>query len=117
MRCWFLEGFVLAYLHDFGGRAMDQTSAEIIVRTSIRAVALFNQLVRELQATLPKDEFELQRRAIGRLMGSICVDLLDPTASQCPSIDIETNHGWQTAGRLFEPNWLTREDDIATIDR
>jgi hypothetical protein len=51
-------------------------------------------------------------------MGSICVDLLDPAVSQCPSIDIETNHGWQTVGRLFEPNWLTREEiDIATNDR
>jgi hypothetical protein len=59
---------------------MDKTSAENIVCTSIRAVALFNQLVRELQATLPKDEFELQRREIGRIMGNICVDLLDPTA-------------------------------------
>ncbi|RWA59463.1 MAG: hypothetical protein EOS58_25415 [Mesorhizobium sp.] len=97
---------------------MDQTSAENIVCTSIRAVALLNQLVRELQATLPEDEFELQRRTIGKLMGSICVDLLDPAASQCPSIDIETSRGWQTAGRLFEPNWLTREEiDIATNDR
>ena len=96
---------------------MDRTSAENIVCTSIRAVALFNQLVRELQGTLPTDEFELQRRAIGKIMGNICVDLLDPIASQCPSVDIETNHGWQTAGRLFEPNWLTRGDtDVAATN-
>jgi len=89
---------------------MDQASAENIVCTSIRAVALFNQLARDLQASLPEHEFERHRREIGRIMGNICVDLLHPAVAQCPSIDIETNDGWRTAGRLFEPHWLKETD-------
>ncbi|WP_432284136.1 hypothetical protein SLT36_20310 [Aminobacter sp. BA135] len=94
---------------------MDQTSAENIVCTAIRAVALFNQLARDLQATFPRHEFDLQRQEIGKIMGNICVDLLHPAAAHCPSIDIETNHGWRTAGRLFEPDWLAPEE-IDAVD-
>lgn len=85
---------------------MDQTSAETILCASIRAVALLNQLARDLQGALPQAELEEQRRRIGKIMGSISVEFIDPAASQCPTIDIETRGGWEAAGRLFEPGWL-----------
>lgn len=92
------------------GCGMDQKPAEAILCTSIRAVALFNQLVRDLQGALPQAEFEEQRRRIGKIMGSISVELIDPAASQCPAIDIESHDGWVAAGRLFEPGWLRPVD-------
>ena len=87
---------------------MDQKSADGIVRTSIRAMALFNQLARELQDSLPDDEFKLQRREIGKIMGSISLDLLNPVTPHCSYADVDSDVGWEAAGMLFEPNWLKR---------
>lgn len=85
---------------------MDQKPAETILCASIRAMALFSQLVRDLEGTLPDDELQVQRRIIGRIMGSISLELIDPAAAQCPSIDTETSEGWRAAGGLFEQHWL-----------
>jgi hypothetical protein len=41
-------------------------------------------------------------------MGSICLELLNPAAARCPSIDVDSEDGWAVAGALFEPNWLKR---------
>jgi hypothetical protein len=85
---------------------MDEDSAQKVVRTSIRVMALLNELVGDLQKALPKPVFDEQRRIIGQIMGMVSLDLINPTVALHPAFEIGSAEAWKRAGELEAPHWL-----------
>ena len=85
---------------------MDNESAQKIVRTSIRVMALLDELAGDLQKALSEPEFNEQRRIIGQVMGMVSTDLINPINALYPSLEIGSADGWQRAGELSAPHWL-----------
>ena len=87
---------------------MDEASAKNVICTSIRAMALFDQLVSDLQSSLPEEEFGPARQAIGNVMGEIG-ELINESVRLHPALKPYDGDTWRAAGRLSEPNWLRLE--------
>jgi hypothetical protein len=85
---------------------MDEMTAREIIKVSIRAMALFDQLVGTLQTSLSAEEYEIQKRRIAGVMGEISFELLQPITKEYASLDpVKSREAWTAAGRLFEPIW------------
>ena len=87
---------------------MKEDDAKRIVRTSIRALALFDQLLHKSQDALPPVEYERLKKAVGSIMGDISIDMLCPIFSAHPSLEPTEgdSEGWRKAGGLYESYWL-----------
>lgn len=85
---------------------MDEATAREVVKASIRAMALFDQLAETLALRLTPDEFHVQRHRIGAVMGEISVEVLNPMLREFPGIEALTDESWRQAGELQSPYWL-----------
>jgi hypothetical protein len=70
---------------------MDEAAAGEIIKVSIRAMALFDQLVGTLQTSLPSEEYEAHKRRIAGVMGEISFELLQPITKEHPVLDPATS--------------------------
>ncbi|HEX9572456.1 MAG TPA: hypothetical protein VF994_00080 [Myxococcales bacterium] len=67
---------------------MTKPTAQAVSELLRAAVAKLDESVRVVQGAAPS-EFEAYRRAVGRIMGAIYLDLLTPLYAQYPEIDPE----------------------------
>ncbi len=84
---------------------MDQASAQNIIRSAIRVTALLNQLVGDLEKTLPKSGFDAERQRIGSILGEVS-GLIEAAVEPCPSLNVDSDEAWRRAGELDAPFWL-----------
>jgi hypothetical protein len=91
---------------------MDKDTAQKVVRTSIRVMALLNELVGDLQTALPKPAFEEQRRIIGQIMGMVSLDLISPTVALHSCFEIGSAEAWKRAGEFEASHWLQTLHDL-----
>ena len=85
---------------------MNEATAREIIKVSIRSMALFDSLIHTLRATLPPQEYEIQKRRIAGVMGEISVELMMPLYKEQPSTEPVDLDAWVSAGQLHEPYWL-----------
>ena len=85
---------------------MDKESAQNVIRTSIRVMALLDELAGDLQKALTEPAFSEQKRIIGGIMGRVSVDLINPAVALHPSLECRSADAWQRAGELAAPHWL-----------
>lgn len=96
---------------------MDEESAQNVIRTSIRMMALLNQLVADLQKTMPADAFDAQRLVIGGIMGDVGLNLINPAVALHPSLRVDDEDAWRQTGQLTASHWLRHDqDDDMPID-
>ena len=85
---------------------VDDETAQEIVKVSIRAMALFDELIAKLQVRLPPEEYKIQKHAIAVVMGEISQELLSPIFKNYPAVEPIDRETWISAGQLHQPNWL-----------
>ena len=65
---------------------MKAESAARLTELGLRISADLNEMVREIQTSEPEDEFKRIRGAIGRAMGAIYFEILEPTWQEHPNL-------------------------------
>lgn len=66
---------------------MDRALAEKLVKTCIAYSAELNQLLFEVKASCPKNEFEAMRHGVGQVMGDAYVEIIRPIFGQHPDLE------------------------------
>jgi hypothetical protein len=67
-------------------KAMDKATAEQVDRLARHAQGQLNDAIRAVQATSSQEEFEKFRLVVGRIMGAIVVDVLQPLYAEHPDL-------------------------------
>jgi hypothetical protein len=88
-----------------------EAEARIVIRTMIRAMALLDDSVLELQSQMDEVTFDAYKRVAGTLMGSITIDVMQGLYAEFPSLEPRSVAEWIDAGELTQPHWLTQSPD------
>jgi hypothetical protein len=69
-----------------GKQMMKAETAASVTALALRVTGDLNELAREIQASEPEDEFKRLRGAIGRAIGAIYFEVLEPTFQEHPDL-------------------------------
>jgi hypothetical protein len=65
---------------------MKAETAARLTELALRVTGDFNEMAKEIEAREPADEFKRLRGAIGRAMGAIYFEILEPTFQEHPGL-------------------------------
>ena len=65
---------------------MKPETAARLTALGLRVTGELNEMAREIQAAEPENEFERLRGAIGRVLGNIYFEILEPTFQEHPDL-------------------------------
>ena len=65
---------------------MKAETAARLSELGVRVLADFNEMTREIQSSEPEDEFDRLRGAIGRVLGALYFEVLEPTWQEHPTL-------------------------------
>jgi hypothetical protein len=82
--------------------SVTQEQNAAIIRTMIQVMAQCDALLINLEGKCPESDFREHRQRVGRVMGAVSIDVLEPIFEEHPDLRPRDAEAWRIAGGLPE---------------